>query len=361
MRHPAGTRALKKMNILIVKPSSLGDIVHTLPVVPLLRKHWPEAVISWVVNEEYARLLDLCPDIDHVLVFRRHRWNRPRHWPELYSFLHELRQQKPDLCLDFQGLFRSGLISRLSGAKRRVGFRSAREGATCFYTESVLPPKEMQHAVQRNVFLLQNALQIDDPVQNSGISCSQVDMDNMQRLLRNYDVDGRSVFLTVAPAARWQAKTWPPDFFIDVLREVWSRQPDLPVLLLGTATERPLGEIITDECGRQGRIVNLMGETDLGTLVAVLRHTRVLLTNDSGPMHLAAMLGTPVVALFGPTDPLLTGPYGQAHRVFRGKCERTPCLQYNCPKGTNACHYTVSSQEVAAAVTEKIGSRELQP
>ncbi len=342
------------MNILIVKPSSLGDIIHTLPMVPLIRRNFPDAAISWVVNEEYARLLDLCPEVDNVIIFRRRRWSKMRCWPELIGFAKDLKRLQIDLALDFQGLFRSGLITRLSGSPRRVGFRNAREGAIYFYNERILLPANLRHAVERNLFLLQTALHIADPIGNSGLAVSRIDMCNCEKLFRACEVNPHAPFLGLAPAARWESKAWPPDFFAAVVEKVHESLPELPVILLGSASERPIGEIICSHCRSPGKIVNLMGETELGTLVEILRHSKTIMTNDSGPMHLAAMLGTPVVAMFGPTDPSLTGPYGHIHRVFAGACDRAPCLENNCPKGTNACHYTISRDQVAEAVLQNL-------
>ncbi len=346
---------LNGMKILIVKPSSLGDIIHTLPVVPMIRRNLPDAVISWVVNEEYARLLDLSPDIDNVIIFRRNYWNRLSKWPNLVSFARELKQLEPDLALDFQGLFRSGLICSLSGAARRVGWRSAREGAIYFYNERILLPANLEHAVEKNFFLLQSALQIDDSVQDSGLSCSEIDVRNSRRLLKKHGIDCQAPLLIISPSARWDSKIWPSDFFAKVVEKVWRNLPELNVLLVGQADERSLGEMIEETCGGQGKIVNLMGETELGTLVALLRHSNVVLTNDSGPMHLAAAVETPVVALFGPTDPRKTGPYGEIHKVFQGECDQGPCQQRVCRKGTNECHAAVSSTEVANAVQAGLG------
>ncbi len=342
------------MNILIVKPSSLGDIIHTLPAVTMIRRNIPNAVINWVVNEEYARLLDLCPDVDNVVVFRRHHWNRLRNWRSLLSFVRELRELDVDIALDFQGLFRSGLISFLSGAKRRAGFRNAREGAIYFYNERILLPANLKHAVDKNFFLLQSVLQIDDDVHDNGLSCSEIDLRNLRLLLKKQQIDLQYSLLTVAPAARWRSKTWPPDFFAETIEKIWRRHPETIVALAGQQEERPLGNFIKERCENKGTIVNLMGETELGTLTALLRHSETVLTNDSGAMHLAAAVDTPVVALFGPTDPEKTGPYGDMHCVLQGSCDQLPCGERVCAEGTNACHNSVTPDEAAEAVTRRL-------
>ncbi len=347
------------MNILIVKPSSLGDIIHTLPVVGLLRENYPDSVISWVVNDTYAELLDLCPDIDNRIVFNRKRLGRLRHCLEVFSFLHELRSHKFDIAIDFQGLLRSSLITQFSGARRRVGFRHARECAPWFYSERILLPANLHHAQDKNIFLARSALKLPESRANPGLSKSEVDIGKMRKLLRTHDVDVNIPLIAVAPAARWQTKTWPPEFFATVLSRVKVEQENAvrpPIFIcVGTSEERRIGESIRELF--DGRLVNLMGETDLGILTELLRHSAVLLTNDSGPMHLAAAVETPVVAMFGATDADLTGPYGERHAVFRAVCDNAPCFNRVCPNGEMRCHTTIDAGKVAMMVCEKLAMK----
>jgi heptosyltransferase-1 len=347
------------MNILIVKPSSLGDIVHTLPVVGMIREQFPDSVISWVVNDSYAELLDLCPDIDTRIVFKRKRLARPRHWLEIFSFIRELRSQKFDIAIDFQGLFRSAVIARLSGAKKRVGFRNAREGAPWFYTDRVLLPANLKHAQDKNMFLARAALHLPDTEPTTALASSEVDAGKLRKIMREHEIDPDHPVLAVAPAARWGTKSWPPEFFAQVLTEVHKQTSASPPTLVcvGTTDERPVGDSIRAQA--KCPVVNLMGETDLGALAELLRNSAVLLTNDSGPMHLAAAVGTPVVALFGATDPSLTGPYGDCHTVFRGECEHAPCMQRKCKiNHSPECHGTINAAKVVEALKKHLDTPE---
>ncbi len=345
------------VNILIIKPSSLGDIVHTLPAVQLLRRHCPDASISWVVNEAYAELLDLCPDIDEVIPFRRQRWAKPRHWGEVITFIKDLRERRFDLVVDFQGLLRSSLMALLSNAPRRVGFRSAREGASLFYTEKVLLPANVSHAVDKNLFLARTLIgeaAKAEPV----VLKPDHDARKRAKVLLNRPELSKPFVLAVAPAARWQSKAWPPEFFAAVLDAAAERIPTpWGCWLLGTHEERRNGEELIGKC-RLAAPVNLMGEANLTTLVELLRASDALLTNDSGPMHLAAVVGVPVFALFGPTDPGLTGPYGEQHLVFRTSCEKAPCLSRECPKPENLCFQSIDADEVAGAIAGLCNQRQ---
>ncbi len=350
-----GGGAEKKLivNILVIKPSSLGDIVHTFPAVQLLRQAYPDATITWVVNEEYAELVELCPAVDEVILFRRRRWGGMRHWPELISFVRELRGHKYELVLDFQGLLRSSLIALASGGRRRVGFRAAREGASLLYTEKVLLPVNIKHAIDKNIFLVRSALGTSAVAKPVKFKSHHDAVKRSETLLREHGLDGAGFLLAAAPVARWESKTWPPQFFADVFTAVAAQIPDLRVWLVGTESERAKGEELIAMCSAHVKPENLMGRPNLTTLVELLRQSDALLTNDSGPMHLAAALGTPVVSMFGATDPELTGPHGARNVVFRGTCTEAPCFERQChTTAATRCVDTVKPEKVAAAIVK---------
>jgi lipopolysaccharide heptosyltransferase I len=348
------------VNFLIVKPSSLGDIIHTFPAVDLIRRAHPEGTITWVVNDNFAGIVELCPAVDEVVIFRRRRLGKLRHVPELFSFLGELRQHPHDVAIDFQGLFRSGVMTLASGASRRVGFQSAREGATLFYNEKVMLPANLKHAVDKNVFLAKTVLGMPNedarmqlPPHHDLAKCAR-------KLLKRHPVPGSGPIVAVAPAARWDSKTWPLRFFADVLDEVAALRPDVRCWALGSADEAERCARLDDLC-RNCRVLNLAGETNLGMLTELLRASDVLVTNDSGPMHLAAAVGTPTVAFFGATDPELTGPYGPRHAVFRTTCDLSPCFSRQCLMENRACSDGTSPMQVAQAVFDRLDSRSGSP
>ena len=339
------------MNILVVKPSSLGDVVHTLPAVGLLRQCFPASHITWVVNDSLRQLVDLCPYVDRPLVFRRSRWGRLRHCPELLGFLRELRERRYDVALDFQGLLRSSMIAALSGSRRRVGFSHAREGAGLFYTERVTVPPDVRHAVEKNLTLVRAALPVTGAPPAATFAVEPVSRERARVSLERHDVRPGDVLLAVGPSARWQSKVWPAGFYAEVIDRVTKRLPSVRVWLVGAGDEAGIGRALQDAC-RVARPINLMGETDLGTLVELYRCTDALLANDSGPMHLAAAMGVPTVALFGSTDRTRTGPYGEDHVVFDASCNGTPCLKRECPHPPAACHSALRADAVAEAVAQ---------
>ncbi|MFA4945881.1 MAG: lipopolysaccharide heptosyltransferase I [Lentisphaeria bacterium] len=343
------------MKILIVKPSSLGDVVHTLPAVALVRRTLPDAELAWLVNEEYAPLVRLCPAVDAVLPFRRRRWAQPAHWGELAAFARDLRRQRFDWILDFQGLLRSGLLAWCAGGSRRVGFRQAREGARWFYTETVSPPPPARHAVERNLALARQALGISAAAAGAAVFpvlARPADVRaQVEALLRAAGVAGRSPLLAVAPSARWPSKMWPGESFAALLDGLAERHPGGAALLVGTAAERPVGERILALRSRPAwPAVNLMGQTGVLELLELLRRCGILVANDSGPIHLAAAAGQPTVAFFGPTDPALTGPYGSRSAVLRGDCPEAPCFKADCRQAETRCWGHVTPTQALAAV-----------
>lgn len=346
------------MNILIVKPSSLGDIVHTLPAVHLIRQHYPDAVIVWVVNDALTGFVSLYAGVDEVIPFRRQRWARLHHWHEILGFLTDLRQHHFDLAIDFQGLLRSGLIAFASGAPRRIGFQNAREGAGFFYTERIPVPANLRHALERNVFLVQAALGTASAASMPELGRPHDSVKEARRLMRQFHLDGEAPVLAVAPGARWPSKRWPPRFFAAVLDQLQQARPDLRCWVLGSPDEVRAADAVIQGCGHC-RPVSLVGMTDLGTLVELLRCSDALLTNDSGPMHIAAALSLPTVAFFGATAPELTGPYGGIHAVFQTTCELKPCFSRDCVQANRACSDgTPAGRVVEALVAALAGARE---
>jgi heptosyltransferase-1 len=278
------------MRILIVKPSSLGDVVHTLPTVNLIRRRHPDAHIAWLINRELTSLLKKCPVINEIIEFPRHDHAK------LLALVSRLRKGKFDLVVDLQGLLRSGMMTWMTGAPRRIGLSDAREGSRLFYTEIVNVPRA--HAVDRYL-LAANHL---------GCDISPVEFPLGLPDAPRSTLHAPRPLIAVNPLARWETKLWGDDNFSALLDHL----PTGRVVLIGSRSER-------DRIARinRDRARNLAGELDLYELAELYRQCVVAISNDTGPMHLAAAVGTPVIALFGPTDPALVGPYGPGHVVIR--------------------------------------------
>ncbi|HUK83093.1 MAG TPA: glycosyltransferase family 9 protein [Verrucomicrobiae bacterium] len=284
------------MRILIIKPSSLGDVVHALPTVTRIRKKFPDAHIAWLINTELASLLKNCPVINQRIEFHRLNYSR------LPALLWRLRRERFDIVVDLQGLLRSGMMTWATRAPRRIGLSDAREGARSFYNEIVSVPRT--HAVDRYLLAADH------------LGCDTGPVEFPLGIAPPF----RDRLIAINPSARWLTKLWGDGRFTELVR----RLPHARVVLTGSAGERTRIERIALGCR------NLAGGTDLFELAELYARCCVVIANDSGPMHIAAAVGTPVVAIFGPTDPALTGPYGKQHVVLRSGIACSPCLKEHC-------------------------------
>ncbi len=312
--------------ILLIKPSSLGDIVHALPTLACLRDRFPRARIAWLVKRQWAELVERAEGLDEV-------WPVEPGFSGWAAIVPRIRAAGFDLVLDLQGLLRSGVIAWLSGCPLRVGFANGREGSPFFYTHRVPVPTPDMHAVDR-YRLVARAL-------GTGAASTQDSMPAPQFKLRPFPADEKTVtellgrhglnpgdpWIAVSVSARWPTKRWPPEFFAEVLNRIYEASLGTPILI-GAPDEQEVAQAVKTQVRHD--LPDLIGATTPGLLPALLASARLLLTNDSGPMHVAAAVGTPVVALFGPTSPLRTGPYGAGHQVLRHQVPCSPCFSRVC-------------------------------
>jgi lipopolysaccharide heptosyltransferase I len=311
--------------ILLVKPSSLGDVVHALPVLHGLRTRYPEAKIDWLIASPLAPLLASHPHIDELVLFDRERFGRigrsPRVAGELVRFLHDLRTRRYDLVIDLQGLFRTGFLTWATRAPVRIGFTDAREGAWAFYTHRVRVDDPNMHAVDRNYrigeFLgcSRDALAFHLPIPDSARA-------EAQSLLRGCGFPGDERIIAIVPGARWETKRWLPERFVETINLLHGRCAARCVLL-GSTQEGSLCERIA--CACRLRPVNLTGRTSLGQLAALIELADLVLCQDSAAMHLAVALKRPLVCMVGPTNPARTGPYRRMNDVVRLELDCAPC------------------------------------
>ena len=335
--------------LLVIKPSSLGDVIHALPALALIRRRLGTQLnrVSWIVNDSFANLLEMASGIDRIV-----RFPRKRLWEHgvIHAFIHELQSEEYDVAIDFQGLLRSGLMEWFSHAPRRIGFADGREFSPWFYNEPIRIPKG--HAVERNLQLADAAfpMKSDDFRAPCGplLNVTEEQLDTARVKL---SVDSGTPVLAIGHSSRWNSKNWPADFFAKVMDILAQRQPDMRFWLLGTPEELPRAEEVARSCNI-AKPVNLTGKSTMTDLVALLAASTALLTNDSGPMHIAAALDVPTIALFCATNPDLTGPYGPPgrHTVFKGTCAQSPCFKHDCPRGAGQCAHGTAPEAVADSV-----------
>jgi lipopolysaccharide heptosyltransferase I len=352
------------VKILIVKTSAIGDVIHTLPALLSLRSHYPDAHIAWLVEEAAADLITGHPALNRVLVAHRKAWLADlragrvlRAMRGFMRFIRLVRDTRYDLVIDFQGLLKSAIWVFLARGVRKAGFGRGMEHAEFSYVvlNEPVPAVDMnQHAIERELLLLKGigipaaSIRYDLPVSPEHES-------EAAALLRASGVGEQDRLVAINPMARWPTKLWEPAHFAAVADRLEGQ--GIRVVFTGGAPDRSsIDEICRLMTSKSRR---LDGRTSLKTLAAIYRRAQVLLTTDSGPMHLAAAVGTIVVALFGPTAPWRTGPYGPDHTVLRAGISCSPCFKKECLTTDfeeRACMTRLSIDEVVRTVLEKVAA-----
>ena len=339
------------MRILIVKLSAIGDVVQALPALEAIKRTFPQSEIDWAVEEAASDILEGHPLIHALLVSRRKEWLRMLRRPSTFlrglrgiiGFIGELRSRQYDIAVDLQGLLKSGVVIGLARAERKIGFAGTRELSHLFLNER-LPAYDIEkHALERYLDVARYLGAVDPPP-----VCTLPigkEIANMRERIQGLNTNGRKV-VVINPVARWKTKLWQDEHFAQ-LADRLSLERNAVVLLTGSTADRPI----------TGRIRSMMrqeahdwaGETTLRELAALASLADLFITTDTGPMHLAAAAGCRVVALFGPTAPWRTGPYGTGHIVVRTGMDCSPCFRRECDIGIK-CMKDISVDAVMAKV-----------
>ncbi|HIO69873.1 MAG TPA: lipopolysaccharide heptosyltransferase II [Nitrospirales bacterium] len=325
--------------ILLLKPSSLGDIIHALPTLAAIRRTFPEAHISWLVKKAWAPILHHHPLLDDIIEVE---FSAVR----LFGLIGSLRARRFDIVVDLQGLLRTGVLSWLSGAATRIGFTDAREGSSLFYTRRIVAPMREMHAVDRYLCLA-SALGATSSKSEFVLPYRSDEKRRGEALFTKAGLDDASNVIGIAPSARWVTKRWPAESFAAVADQLQYEGPH-KVVFIGVTQEK--SEVARVKRAMRTEAADLTGLTTVGDLPAVMRRLRLLITNDSGPMHVAAAVGTSVVAVFGPTSSACTGPYGDGHTVLTSPVDCRPCFRRQCHNpNTYECLTRISVQDVVRA------------
>lgn len=312
------------MKVLIIKPSSLGDIIQSLPVLKALRDTFPVINIEWVISRNLKDILEGNPLVDRLIVFDKDSWKRLKNIPETIKetamLIKTLRAGHYDMVLDLQGLLRSGFMTFLVSSPLKVGFENAREGSRLFYNRKVLADRAI-HAVDR---YLEIAKAAGAKAEEIGFSLY---IDELARGKIKSLIGGLRKYIVIVPSARWKTKRWPMGRFSALISRL-----SFPCVITGSDADRKTVQQVADSA--DGNVINLCGRTGLKELTALIAGAKAIVSNDSGPMHIGAALGVPVIALFGPTDPEKTGPYGWNHskdlKVIKTSVSCSPCFKKKC-------------------------------
>ncbi len=352
------------MNLLIVKTSAIGDVIHTLPALTALRRHYPHAQIDWLIEEAAVEAVRGHKALDRLLIWRRkssmeqfRQGRRLAVVDEMSRLARELRATRYDLLIDFHALLKTSLWVLLARASRKAGFgrgMAHSEGSYLALNERIPAISMEAHALDRGLILL-NAL---------GIPTGEVVYDfpilaeneaEARRLLEAEGVQPGDRLVAIHPMTLWETKLWDHPSFGEVADRLLAK--GFRVAFTGGPAD---GEALDEICRTMTHpAIRLDGRTSLKTLAAVYRRAGTVLTTDTGPMHLAAAVGTPVVALFGPTAPWRTGPYGRAHTVLRVGLDCSPCFRRRCLTTRyeeRACMRRITVDQVVEAVVSKMES-----
>lgn len=333
---------------LAVRLSSLGDLVHTLPVVPALRSAFPDAQLDWVVDGRWSPLIKLVRGIDEVIPLQ----------PSVSGYLHCMRRVRRagySCVIDFQGIYRSAMLGWISGARRRIGRdrNSARErGAARFYTDRIIPLG--QHVAEMSMSLAvcagaRRPAEVEFPI--------DIPAQEIRGLREKLGREGVESYVVVSPGGGWKSKCWPADRFGALCAEIWRRHGIRSVINLAPGEEQ-LGEAILADALAAKPIVRCSA---LPELVALLSQALLVVGGDTGPLHLAAALGTRVVALFGPTNASRNGPLPRGV-VVQNYSSAPPNYQrgdYVRGRSYSAEMLSITVEQVLAAIEQELSRSSL--
>jgi heptosyltransferase-1 len=329
-------------NILIVKLSAIGDVIHALPVAQALKATFPQARLSWVVERAAFELVANHPYIDEVILFEKVRCRSltgmARYLPVL---LRGLRRRCFDLALDLQGLLKSGLIAYLSGAPERLVYCNARELSDRL-SRRICGPNQHGHIVEQYLDVVR-ALGGTVTAVDFGIRFSDAEVQSAQAILADHGWQGKP-YIALIPGANWPNKRWPTGYFAQLAELLY--QQGITSLITGGPDDVALAEEINNAANVP--VLNLTGQTSLKQLAWVLQKARVTVGGDTGPMHLAVAVGTPTVALMGPTDINRNGPYGKGHQALVTARSCAGCWRRKCEQQLD-CLAAVPVEEVYQA------------
>jgi ADP-heptose:LPS heptosyltransferase len=320
--------------ILIILHGSIGDVTRALPLVGMIRKGFPQAYLAWAVEPPSFPLVNGYPGVDEVLLFDRRRWFR-----DFLPFLRRIRSRRFDLVLDLQRHFKSGVISRWSGARERLAFnrRDAKEFNWIFNNRFIA-------AAGDDISKLDHYLRFAEYL---GIEPSPVEWrfalsaDEELRVDRQLaSVEGSYAALFVG--SRWESKQWFPTQIAQCARAIHQSRR-LGIVLLGGNEDRRSADAAVREAGVP--VLNLAGKTSLREALGIVARAHVAIGPDTGLMHIAAAVGTPVVSLWGPTSSSRTGPYGFADLAVQGIAPCAPCYLKRCPIG-RICMQSIRTEDI---------------
>ncbi len=342
---------------LVIRLSAIGDVIRTIPAVKALKENYPSSSITWITEEPSISILKAQPEIDEVMLFPRRRWiagimsikNSIRTLLEIYNFIFILREKRFDVVLDFHGILKSGLISFISGAPVRIGFDrgSVKEFNFLFSNLKVRPERERISRIKRN-FILLNALGLRVSSFNPNLYIPPEDREYIESFFNSLNVDIRRPLIAIHPGTsqKTRYKRWNRRNYSE-LSDRLIRELNATVIFTWGENELEWVEEIRKEMKEASILAPKTGS--LVKLAEIFRRSDLYIGGDTGPMHIASMVGTPVVVIYGPTDPIINEPIGY-HKKVRKEVGCNPCRKKSCK--SLICLENVKVEDVFNAAKE---------
>ncbi|HNP27595.1 MAG TPA: putative lipopolysaccharide heptosyltransferase III [Nitrospirales bacterium] len=321
-------------HILLIKLRYIGDVVLSTPLLPLLRRYFPEASLSFLVNPGTEAVLSGNPHLEHIMVLPREGWDKQM------RFLYTLRQARFDAVVDLTDGDRSAFLTYWTGAGVRLGFNREHRWRGKLYTRVLPSAYGSMHMVDYHAQAL-TALGISAPVGRPELYLGPDDQEQGDHLVRSLQI-GHAPLVLLHPLARYVDKAWPLERFAALAD--WLAEQGAVVALIGHQAEVQIGRQLIN--ASKSKPHNLMGHTRLRQLAAVMKRSALFVGNDGGPMHMAAAVGCPVLGLFGPTDPQIWGPRGEKVSVMYKGLDCEACFYPGCTRGEESCMRQISVKEV---------------
>jgi lipopolysaccharide heptosyltransferase II len=336
--------------ILVIRLDRLGDLVLTLPLIAAVKRQWPSAELTLLCREATAPLAQAQPEIDRVITLpdsATHVGRRLLGWPLPDALVRRLQEERYDMVIDpFSGEeLETAWLAWKCGARVRLGFSSAGRGF--LFTHRVAPDR--RHSMLKQQQCLLAAIDIEMAMEQPRLILTEAERQTAAQRLRQSGLDPTRPIIGIHPGGFYPTQRWPLGRFLELARQL--EEADRQIAFFGTrAEERLIAQIGTEAGERVGVFFGL----ELREFIALMSWCRLIVCNNSGPLHLATALGLPTVSTMGPTDPVRWWPFGEGHIVVRKPLWCSPCREGQCPLGTHDCLMTISVEEMLTAVNEQM-------
>lgn len=345
-------------SLLIVLLGAIGDVTRALPLAVRIKEHWPDITLGWAVEPASAGLLRGHPAVDRI-----HLFERPRGFTAFRAFLKELRNARYECTLDLQRHFKSGITSFASGAPRRIAFnpRNSRE-LNLFFNNEFIPPVEHLSAKIHHYQLFGDKLGLPARELSFGLHPSDDERAAVTRIVaESYGGSdappGRERRVGLIIGASWPSRLWNEERYAETITRIAAKYGLVSIMIGGPGERQSADRIasLLDPAVRRESLIDLVGKTSLRELAALFGEVRFAIGSDSGPMHIAAAMGTRLITLWGASSPLRSGPYGSGDLTLQSAIGCSPCYRKLCPGLNRLCMDSIPPAAVLARVEQVLG------